>query len=1060
MFQENESDIPDMPTRSLIPSLLLLGVLLPAPLSADEILLGGPRISELVARNDSGIQDEDGDKPDWLEIFNASESEVNLEGWHLTDDAENLTKWTFPEVVLAAQDYRVVFASDKDRITPGDPLHTNFSLSASGEYLALVQPDGLTIAMEFSPEFPPLPDDVSYGFQGQDQRAGFFTRPTPGSENTTPIGLVLRTPVFSEESQLLTSRPSLVISLAPGAPAGAVIRYTTDGTNPDAGSELWSGSLRLLSTTRIKAVALDPAGLYRSSEVVTRQFVKVSPDLGGFTSNLPIVVVDSFGRDVDGVGNTSLFFDAFSTFIGVDDATGRASVLGTPDFVGNSGIRVRGSSSAWLFPKKQYRFETRDPSGGDQDVSLFGMPADSDFVLYAPWSDKTMMRNHIAYRQGEKMGDYSVRTHFFEMFFNSSGGTVGMDDYQGIYVLVEKVKIAKDRLDLAKLGPDDTAQPEVSGGYIVRKDRIGSGEASLTTGIERVPLRFDEPDSPNAAQISYLRNYLNAFESALHGPNFADPVIGFRAYIDEDSWIDQHLLTEGLRNADGFRLSTYYHKDRNGRMRAGPAWDFNLGLGNASFNGAQSPTGWHYVEMDQTRFLPNYPWYSDMFRDPAFDLAYQDRYYQIRRAQWNTPTLMAEIDAIAADLSAEATAREFVRWPTLGRDTYANAPGFRDRLTYQSEVDALKTFLTERFAWMDTQFGPPPVFSLPAGEIASGSQLSLAATGSGQIHFTLDGSDPFSAPSGAAIYLGPIPITSSTWVKARVRETNGTWGALETARYQVGSLPVLVVSEIHYRPAATTSEEQAAGFVRNDFEFLEIANPGSRPLVLSGTKFVRGLEFTFGEFTLLAGERAVLVKDADAFALRYGDLSGVVVAGEFVGNLDNDGETLEIEDCDRRILLSFTYNDASPWPQGADGEGPSLTLINPTLSPDEPSSWRSSIGLGGSPGTFDGSLFSGEPDGDENSNGVRNLVEYALGIESASVEILDREFVALSYRSRLGADDAEIELQTSTTLEVREWTTLIGATPVVVVGPDGFETSTFILPRQENLFIRFRVRLR
>jgi len=1049
-----------MPTPFIISAVLLFSVCFSLPLSADEILLGGPQISEFVAKNDSGIEDEDGDHPDWIEVFNASETELNLQGWHLTDNPANPTKWTFPDLVLAAQEYRVIFASGKDRITPGEPLHTNFSLAASGEYLALVQPDGLTIAMEFSPEFPPLPADVSYGLQGQDQRAGFFTTPTPGAENTTAIGLVLRAPVFSEESQLLTSRPSLVISLAPGAPVGAEIRYTTDGTNPNASSPLWGGSLRLLSTTRIKAVALDPTGLYDASEVVTRQFVKVSPDLADFTSNLPIVVVESFGKDVDRVGNTSLFFDAFSTFIDVDDSTGRASVLGTPDFAGNSGIRVRGSSSAWLFPKKQYRFETRDQSGGDQDVSLFGMPADSDFVLYAPWSDKTMMRNHIAYRQGEKMGDYSVRTHFFEMFFNSSGGTVGMDDYQGIYILVEKVKIAKDRLDLAKLGPDDTAEPDVSGGYIIRKDRIGAGEASLTTGIERVPLRFDEPDAPNSAQVNYLRNYLNAFEAALHGPNFADPVIGFRAFIDEDSWIDQHLLTEGLRNADGFRLSTYYHKDRNGFLRAGPAWDYNLALGNASFNGAQSPTGWHYVEMDQTRFLPNYPWYSDMFRDPAFALAYQDRYYQIRRTQWDTPTLMAEIDAVAAELSAEATDREFERWPTLGKNTYANAPGFQNRLTYQSEVDALKTFLTQRFAWMDTQFGPPPVFSLPAGDIASGSLLSLSTTGSGQIHFTLDGSDPFSTPPGAAIYTAPIPITSSTWVKARVRETNGSWGALETARYRVDRLPVLVVSEIHYRPAATTVEEKAAGFVRNDFEFLEITNPGEIPLVLSGTKFVRGLEFAFGELTLLAGERALLVKDADAFALRYGDLPGVVIAGEFVGNLDNDGETLEIEDRDRRTLLSFTYNDASPWPQSTDGEGFSLSLIHPTLSPDDPFSWRSSIAPGGSPGTSDGSLFSGDPDGDENSNGINNLVEYALGIESASVEILDSESVALSYRSRPGADSAEIELQTSTTLEVGDWTPLAGASPTIVVNPDGFETSTFILPRREKLFIRLLVRLR
>lgn len=1039
---------------------LALSLLLLSGASAVEIILGGPVISEFMAKNDTGLEDENTDRSDWIEIFNATGNAVTLDGWHLTDDPTNPTKWVIPSLTLAAQEYHVIFASGKNRFSTEGPLHTNFSLSASGEYLALVAPDGFTIASEFSPAFPPQLGDVSYGLQGQEQRAGFFATPTPGEENSTPIGLVLQAPIFSEESQLLNSRPSLTATLPPGAPVGAQIRYTTDGTTPNASSPLWSGSLRLLNSTQIKAIAIDPTGLYNSSEIVTRQFVKVATDLANFSTNLPIVVIDSFGRDIDAIGNTSLFFDAFSTFIDVDEVTGRASVLGAPDFVGNSGIRVRGSSSAWLFPKKQYRFETRDENGNDQDVSLFGLPADSDFVLYAPWSDKTMMRNHIAYRQGEKMGDYSVRTHFFEMFFNSDGGTVGMDDYQGIYVLVEKVKIAKDRLDLAKLGPEDNADPQVSGGYIVRKDRIGAGEASLTTGFERVPLRFDEPDAPTSAQVTYLRDYFTSFEVALHGPNFADPEIGFRAYIEEDSWIDQHLLTEGLRNADGFRLSTYYHKDRDGRLRAGPAWDFNLALGNASFNGAQSPTGWHHVEMDQTRFLPNYPWYTDMFRDPAFDLAYQDRYYQIRKAQWDTPTLMAEIDAVAAELSAEATAREFVRWPTLGVNTYANAPGFQNRLTYQSEVDALKIFLTQRFAWMDTQFHPPPVFSRSAGQVASGSDLTLSTAGPGQIYFTLDGSDPFSTPSGAAIYMDPIPITSSVWVKARVRQSNGTWGALETARYLVDDLPVLAISEIHYRPAPATVAEQAAGFVRNDFEFIEISNPGTIPLNLAGTKFIRGLEFTFGEFTLAPGGRILLVKDAAAFALRYGELPVGVIAGEFGGNLDNDGETLELEDADRRTLLSFTYNDAFPWPQSADGDGPSLSLIQPSLDPGDPLSWRPSIAVGGSPGTYDGILFTGDPDGDDNQNGVSNLVEYALGREPASTEIIGEDSVAITFPRRLGADSAEVELQTSTSLEASGWTSLAGISPILLRTPDGFETSTFIVPRQEKLFIRFLVRLR
>ena len=1031
----------------------------------ETLLLGQPTISEFVAKNDTGLVDEDSDAEDWIEIFNATDAPLDLTGWFLTDDAANLSKWQFPPLTLAAQEYRVIFASGKNRngIEGGSgEMHTNFSLSADGEYLALVRPDGLTVVSDFGSEFPPQLSDTSYGYQGPEQVAGFFATPTPGAENTGPLGLVLQPPLFSLPNKILLTRENLDLTPAENSPDGTIIRYTTDGSNPGASSDIWTGSLRLLRGMTVKARAYDPANVYDPSEIVTRSFIKTDADLNDFTSNLPIVVIDSFGIDVDGLGNNGIYSEAFAAFIDVDEETGRSSVLGEPDFMGNSGVRVRGSSSAWLFPKKQYRLETWDQFGEDRDVSLFGLPKDSDWVLNAPWADKTMMRNHIAYRQSEMMGGYSVRTHFFEMFFNSGGGSVGMDDYQGIYVLVERVKIAKDRLDLAKLDPEDVAGPDVTGGYIIRKDRIGNSDRSVTTSIERVPLLFHEPSRPNSAQISYLRTFLNNFESALHGNDFADPEKGFRAYIDQDSWIDQHLLTEGLRNADGYRLSTYYYKDRNGPLKAGPAWDYNLALGNASFNGGQSPTGWHYEEMDPTRFLPPYPWFGDMFRDPAFTLRYWDRYFQIREAQWNTTTLMAEIDKVAELLSAEATAREFVRWPTLGKHTYANAPGYQNRLTYQSEVDAMKDFLSARFDWMDTQFDPPPTFSLPGGETLPGSQLSLASDGGGRtIRYTLDGSDPFEHPESALIYEGPLTIEESTWVKARTLTLGGKWGALATARYLVNDLPLLAISEINYRPGPASADEEAAGFSREDFEFLELVNPGSSPLDLSGARFTRGLTFTFGDLVLAPGERVIIVENSAAFELRYGTPSVGIVAGQYRGNLDNDGETLAIEDRDRRPLLSMKYNDAFPWPVEADGDGRSLTNINPTLSPDDPSSWRASLLEGGSPGISDAAAFSGDPGGDANGNGISNLVEYALGTGALEFTGREKNLATFTFVRRLNADDATVRLEISPDLRggpdgwSEQGSTLTGRT----ANGDGTETLTFSIPADEKLFARLVVEL-
>jgi hypothetical protein len=120
-------------------------------------------VNEFMARNSRTLADEDGDYSDWIELRNVSTVDVNLEGWFLTDARANLTKWQLPAVTLSAGGYLVVFASGKDRALAGSELHTNFALDGGGEYLALVRPDGLTIASEFTPGYPEQFSDVAYG---------------------------------------------------------------------------------------------------------------------------------------------------------------------------------------------------------------------------------------------------------------------------------------------------------------------------------------------------------------------------------------------------------------------------------------------------------------------------------------------------------------------------------------------------------------------------------------------------------------------------------------------------------------------------------------------------------------------------------------------------------------------------------------------------------------------------------------------------------------------------------------------------------------------------------
>ena len=191
-------------------------------------LLANPFISEFMADNGSTLADEDGEFSDWIEIWNSGDTAGNLNGWFLTDDAANTTRWAFPSTPLAPGELLVVFASNKNRAITGAELHTNFKLSGDGEYLALVPPDGITPSSAFDPAYPPQFTDVSYGASPSSATIGYFTEPTPCLENgepgSGPVGVVEFTPggqVFA---------PSLTVTLSSATP-GTTILFTTDVSN-------------------------------------------------------------------------------------------------------------------------------------------------------------------------------------------------------------------------------------------------------------------------------------------------------------------------------------------------------------------------------------------------------------------------------------------------------------------------------------------------------------------------------------------------------------------------------------------------------------------------------------------------------------------------------------------------------------------------------------------------------------------------------------------------------------------------------------------------------------
>lgn len=340
------------------------------------------------------------------------------------------------------------------------------------------------------------------------------------------------------------------------------------------------------------------------------------------------------------------------------------------------GIETRGQASL-RFPKKPYGFEVRDRAGDNRNVPLLGMPADDDWILYPPYSDKSLMRNVLAYQTARRLGGYASRTRFVELWLNGR--------YLGVYVLMEKLKLLEDRIDL----PEPAQLVEwTSWAQSVRK-----GVDFRLPGAD-VPILFDDPERADLSRKrrASVRRSLVAADRALYGPAFADPAVGWRRHLDEASAIDFVLLNELFKNHEGFLSSTYLAKGAGGPWSLGPIWDFDVSMGNYKY----APAG-----VVDGPMLAARNWAERLYADPAFVAAVAARWRSLR-AVGLRETLLADVARTSDRLVAtRAAKRNFERWPVLGEVIGPNPPEAAARTTYSSEVAALTAWLEARIVWMD-----------------------------------------------------------------------------------------------------------------------------------------------------------------------------------------------------------------------------------------------------------------------------------------------------------------------------------------------------------------------
>jgi hypothetical protein len=727
-------------------------------------------INEFLASNVNNIQDSQQQYDDWIEIYNYGDDAVDIGGLYLTDNISDPTRWQIPinnpaMTTIEPSGHLLIWA---DGDTSDTELHANFKLDADGEEIALFKSDGTTLID--SVVFGEQTSDISYGrYPDGADNWRYFGSPSPAAENIEVYEGFVAEVQSSKDGGLYNEPFSLTLATET---KDAVIYYTLDGSEPyELGSRfrtgtVYTGPILIGRTTYLKAVAVKTG--WKPSDTVIQAYIFFDYNVSNFSSNLPIAVVDTMGEGI----NQSIQTLSYASFI--DTAIdGRARLTDSPDFVGRAGINVRGKSSAG-FAKKQYHFETWDEFDQDKDVPILGFPADSDWILQGPYSDKSLMRNFLSYKWSNDIGRYAVRTRFIEMFLNTDGSDISMSDYVGVYVFMEKIKRGADRVDIAELEPSDNAEPLISGGYIFKKDKADPGETVFHTsrGLE---IRVVEPkfEDITQEQVDWLRNYINEFESFLYGSNFKDPVNGYAKYINVDSFIDHHFIVEITKNIDGFRLSTYMFKDRGGKINMGPVWDYNLSLGNANYYQGWIPTGWYYSQLGDG----DYPWWRRLFEDPAFRMRYADRWFEFRENLLSDDRLLQDIEDTAT-LLEEAQARNFNRWHILGSYVW---PNWFIADTYYEEINWMSDWLEQRLNWMDSQIGyefaaAPPRINPQDGQFDNPIELTMTAS-QGQIYYTLDGTDPAELMPSMGIKGLLIPENAEKRVFVPVRLIPNNWNS-------------------------------------------------------------------------------------------------------------------------------------------------------------------------------------------------------------------------------------------------------------------------------------------
>ena len=443
------------------------------------------------------------------------------------------------------------------------------------------------------------------------------------------------------------------------------------------------------------------------------------------SSRLPVLVINVEHDDVPDEPKVTAYLRLYDR----GDGSSNQLAQDVPSYEGWIGIEQRGASSRVLFPKTGYGIELRTAAGADTSASLLGLPDEEDWVLHGPYSDKSLVRNALAYGLAGDLMPYAPRTRWVELVLG--------DDYRGLYLFTEKIKRDRGRVDISKLKSTDLAGDSLSGGYILKFDKGEGGQLGSD-------FQLPAPDLPGARpsnyvyhypkqrdiqpeQVDYIQAWFGEFERRLASEQFDDPELGYAPLVDMQSFVHFFLVNEVGKNVDGYRLSTYFYKDRDdkdGRLHMGPVWDFNLAFGNAYYCDANPVSGWmvYFARYcpDDSFYAPF--WWPRLLESRLFRKALVEEYHRLQGdGLLSDAALTARVDSLVASIPPEVLVRNFDRWPVLGEYVWPNVlvPN-----THEQAVGQLKFWLDLRLDWMDRGIALIEADTLDAASVALGFRLS------------------------------------------------------------------------------------------------------------------------------------------------------------------------------------------------------------------------------------------------------------------------------------------------------------------------------------------------